>query len=148
MLPSRIRVLIEIVHFFCAKYQFALPIVQRGTKVTPVEKRRERGRIVAGYRELRSDRVTLFVPIYVIRVSDMATRSAAWVAFRFCFFHPRHLRSRYLFKVNGTGLAQVCPKIRGFGRVPIPIRYSIESAKIDVLRFSFPRTRTVSVSRR
>lgn len=146
MLSSRIRVLIEIVHFFCAKYQFALPIVQRGTKVTPVEKRRERGRIVAGYRELRSDRVTLFVPIYGFQVWRHDPRRGSRLG---CFFHPRHLRSRYLFKVNGTGLAQVCPKIRSrFGRVPIPIRYSIESAKIDVLRFSFPRMRTVSVSRR
>lgn len=32
-----------------------------------------------------------------------------------CFFHPRHLPSRYLFKVNGTGLvSQVCPKTGGF----------------------------------
>lgn len=49
-----------------------------------------------------------FVPIY-------GDGFQVWRGSRLgCFFHPRHLRSPYLFKVNGTaGLAQVCPKTRG-----------------------------------
>lgn len=77
-----------------------MPIVQRGTKVAKMA------------RERSGDRATiLFVPIYGVSWGHGSRRGSRLG----CFFHPRHLPSRYLFKVNGTGLvSQVCPKTGGF----------------------------------
>lgn len=70
------------------------------------------GQRLQKWRERDQDRATtLFVPIYGVSWGHDSRRGSRLG----CFFHPRHLPSRYLFKVNGTGLvSQVCPKTGGF----------------------------------